>query len=263
MKTWQKSPIPPLSCCSFLRWRVGRFPYSHRAAEGCLSLLSLTGQTIGIGLGVHQLRLVASWGLVVYPIIYRVSEPSTVCMWSWTLKGRLKKLSQIFEDFRISPEGGNPQLPTSSKRAREAGPISPSGLAWASQEIEGIGTQNVGFHLVILRLQYSKCWTGITLRAIKVDFGFNLTPSFGQLLRRLCHTHCFTTSMGLAPSQHRAVQQIDIHRLEMQCSNALQRPYGWSLDATVEEQESNLSGLSRSKKDLGRQQAANLQCQTH
>lgn len=96
----------------------------------------------------------------------------------------LEKIVANFEDFRISPKGGNPQLPTSSNRAREAGPISPSGLAWASQEIEGIGTQNVGVHLVILRLQYSKCWTRITLRGIKFDFGFNLTPNFGELLRR-------------------------------------------------------------------------------
>jgi len=41
----------------------------------------------------------------------------------------LEKIVANFEDFRISPKGGNPQLPTSSNRAREAGPISPSGLA--------------------------------------------------------------------------------------------------------------------------------------
>ena len=92
-----KPPIPPLSCCSFLRWRVGRFPYSHRAAEGCLGLLSLTGQTIGICLGRSPVEVGNSVeGCVVYPIIYRVSEPSTVCMCREKPLGRLKNCPKFW-----------------------------------------------------------------------------------------------------------------------------------------------------------------------
>ena len=162
------------------------------------------------------------------PIIYRGSEPSNSMACAFEPVGRLKNCPKFLKTSESVPKGGNPQLPTSSKRAREAGPISPSGLAWASQEIEGIGTQNVGFHLVILRLQYSKCWTWITLRGIELDFGFNLTPSFGQLLRRPVLHSLLHYLMGLAPSQHRAVQQIDIHRLEMQCTSKTLQGYWMS-----------------------------------